>query len=209
MNLEIITILDRSGSMAGLRNDIIGGYNTFLAEQKTLPGNARITLVQFSSEIEEVYTAVPIHHIGNLTLGSYITAGNTALYDTIGAVLTKQGARIGGESWADKVLLNIITDGEENASKTVKKADALQMIAHKQDKLGWTVLFQASGIEAFKEAANLGIRPEFSRQFTANAAGVTEAYGTMSAMATSLRSGASPFEAVASISSLDKGAKAA
>lgn len=208
MNLEIITILDKSGSMNELRNDIIGGYNNFLAEQKALPGNARITLIQFNNDVEEVYQGVPLNHIGMLTLGSYVTIGSTALYDAIGRTLAKQGARIGGESWADKVLLNIITDGGDNVSKEFTKAAALQAIAHKQNALGWSVLYQGAGPEAFAEGANLGISPLMTRQFQANAAGVAEAYGNLSAATTSLRAGLSAYEGMAGISNFDPKLKA-
>jgi hypothetical protein len=204
MNIEIITILDRSGSMNKLRNDIIGGYNAFLVEQKTLPGSARITLVQFSDEVEELYQAVPIQHIGHLTLGSYITAGSTALYDAICETLAKQGARIGGESWADKVLLNIITDGENNASKTFTREQALQMIKHKQDKLGWTVMYQAADEKAFEEGAKMGINPAFTNIVGATSAGMAEAYGNISMATTALRTGGSPFDAILSVSSRDE-----
>lgn len=190
MNLEIITILDRSGSMSDLRHDIIGGYNTFLTDQKALPGNARVTLVQFNHEIEVVYQALPIQHVGHLTLGSYIPGGSTYLYDTLCDALSKQGARIGGETWADKVLVNIITDGKDEKSVKCTKAQAIEAIKHKQDKMGWTVLFQAAGMDAFTEGAGLGIDPMMTRMFTANAAGVAEAYGALSATTTSLRTAA-------------------
>jgi len=187
--LEIITIMDRSGSMAGLRQDIIGGYNSFLMEQRTLPGQARATLVQFNNEVETLYQGVPIQHLGNLTQATYIPIGSTALYDAIGFALNAQGARIRAEGWADKVLVNIATDGEENTSREFSLEVVKAMIRRFQDEHGWTFLFQAANQDAFKTGAGFGISGATTRNFTASAAGVTEAYNTMSLYATNLRSG--------------------
>jgi hypothetical protein len=209
MNIEIINILDRSGSMNELRNDIIGGYNAFLTDQKALPGKARITLVQFNHEIEMLYEAVPIQHIGHLTLGSYIPGGSTYLYDTIVQVLAEQGARIGGETWADKVLVNIITDGKDAKSVKFTKADALQAISHKQDKMGWTFVYQAADPEAFEEGITMGINPAFTSVVGATSAGMAEAYGNMNTMATTLRTGGSAFDAAFTSNTAAKGNKAA
>lgn len=190
MNVEIISILDKSGSMSGLRSDTIGGYNGFLMEQRTLPGHARATLVQFNTEIETVYEGVNIAHLGNLTQAHYVTLGGTALADAIGQTLVKQGERIARSGWADKVIVNIFTDGEENASRefTVEKAKAL--IKQYEDDKGWAILFQGAGIDAFKTAATFGISGASTRSVAASGAGVTEAYGNMSAYATSIRTSA-------------------
>jgi hypothetical protein len=190
MNVEIITILDRSGSMAGLRNDVIGGYNGFMAEQKTVDGRARATLVQFCSAVETLYQGVDIQHVGVLTLENYVPLGSTALYDAIGMALNEQRQRIAKQAWADKVLVNIITDGEDNASREFTQAKATRLITECQQNAGWTFLFQAANIDAFQTATSFGISAASTRAFAPSAAGVAEAYGSMSFAATTLRTSA-------------------
>jgi hypothetical protein len=190
MKVEIINILDRSGSMSGLRGDVIGGYNGFMTEQKTLPGQARATLVQFNSQIETLYEGVNIQHLGVLTQAAYVTEGSTSLSDAIGTTLARQGARIEREGWADKVIVNIFTDGEENTSREFTVAAAKALIKQYQDEKGWGILFQGAGIDAFKAADGFGISGATTRNVAASGAGVAEAYGTMSAYATSIRTSA-------------------
>jgi hypothetical protein len=190
MNVEIINILDRSGSMEKLRTDTIGGLNGYLMEQRTLPGHARATLILFNSEIETVYEGVNIAHLGNLTQAQYVTIGSTALADAIGMTFMKQGERIAREAWTDKVIVNIFTDGEENASRKFTVEGAKALIKLYEDDKGWAVLFQGAGIDAFKAAETFGISGANTRGVAASSAGVAEAYGNMSMYSTSIRTGA-------------------
>lgn len=189
MNVEIINILDRSGSMAGLRNDTVGGYNTFMVEQKLLPGHARVTLVQFNNQIETLYEGMNIQHLGTLTLNSYVTVGGTALADAIALTLLKQRERIAREAWAEKVLVNVFTDGQENASVRFTVPATKCLIEYYETEHDWEILFQGAGIDAFKEAETFGISAASTRNVAASAAGVAEAYGNMSLYATSIRTG--------------------
>lgn len=190
MNVEIINILDRSGSMAGLRNDTVGGYNTFMTEQKLLPGHARVTLVQFNNQIETLYEGMNIQHLGVLTLNSYVTVGGTALADAIALTLLKQRERIAREAWAEKVLVNVFTDGQENASVRFTVPATKCLLEYYETEHDWEILFQGAGIDAFKEAETFGISATSTRNVAASAAGVAEAYGNMSLYATSIRTGA-------------------
>lgn len=189
MNIEIINILDRSGSMAPLRLDVIGGYNRFIDEQKALPGQARVTLVQFNGKVDLVYRALPIEYVPPLTDASFIPMGSTALLDAIGTTLEQQGRRIAEQRWAEKVLVNISTDGEENVSTAYTLEQVKQMITHAQDQAGWVFLFQAANQDAFAAGHKYGISGATTYAFSANAAGVREVYGTMNSVATSLRTG--------------------
>jgi hypothetical protein len=189
MNVEIITILDRSGSMSSLSSDVVGGYNTFLCGQKDLPGHARATLVAFNNRVECLYEGVPVQHLGNLTLNSYVTEGSTALYDAIGQTLNTQRLRIAEQHWASKVLVNIITDGADNTSREFTREQAAKLIAECENKLGWTFLYQAANLDAFKAGAALGISGQSLRSYQPTGAGMAEAYGTMSTVATTIRTG--------------------
>lgn len=187
MKLELITIFDRSGSMESLAEDVVGGYNTLIKEQKALPGEVRVTLIQFNHAVDVLYQGVPIQYLAPLTPDSYKPSGSTALFDAIGQTLTAQGARIGGDCWADKVLVNIVTDGENNCSREFTLAQVRAMIEQKEKGAGWTILYQAAGLDAFAEGAQLGISGATTRGVTADAKGIAEAYGNISTFATTLR----------------------
>lgn len=185
--LEIITILDRSGSMNDIRQDTIGGYNGFLMGQKALPGYARATLVTFSHDVETLYEGVNVQHLGNLTQANYATVGSTSLLDAIGTTLTRQLTRIEREGWADKVLVNIVTDGEENTSREFTLDQVKALVKACQNEKGWKFVFEGADIDSFKVGAGLGISGATTRNFTKTAAGVAESYGNLTAYATSMR----------------------
>lgn len=187
MNTEIICILDKSGSMAPLRHDVLGGFNSFLAEQKALPGEARITLVLFNGDTTDVFEAKRLADAADLTLAQYAPVGSTALLDAIGATLERHAKRIASENWAQQVIVNIITDGEENCSTVYKLDQVKTMITHAQDKAGWVFLFQAANQDAFLAGGQYGISGATTMNFVASGAGMRSAYGATSASVTSLR----------------------
>ena len=191
MKTEIIAITDRSGSMASIMNDVIGGYNTFLKEQKEQPGEARMTYTQFDSEYEVVYSGKPLSDAPPLTHATFVPRGSTALFDAIGRTLNEQGARIAAEKWAELVIVCIITDGGENASREFKSERIKEMTAHAEAN-GWKFIFLAANQDAFAAARNIGISSQFVGGYAANAAGTQAAYSSTSATASVLRSGMVP-----------------
>jgi hypothetical protein len=187
MNVEIFSILDKSGSMSHLRHDTIAGYNTFLGEQRTVPGKARATLVLFNDQIETLYEGVNIAHLGNMTSVHYEPSGTTAVWDAIGMTLTRQLARIAREAWADKVIVNVVTDDGDNASREFTEESARALRRQVEQEHGWIVRWDACGKAALASAHNLGIDLAFVRSYEPTAQGVAETYATMSAFATSVR----------------------
>ena len=187
MNTEIICILDKSGSMEPLRNDVLGGFNGFLAEQKTVPGEARITLVLFNGDTTDVFEAARLADVTELTQAQYAPVGSTALLDAIGSTLERHAKRIAEENWAQQVIVNIITDGEENCSSVYKLEQVKTMISHAQDEAGWVFLFQAANQDAFQVGGQYGISGATTSNFTASGAGMRQAYGATSASITSMR----------------------
>lgn len=190
MNIEIISILDRSGSMSHLRHDTIAGYNGFLSEQRTVPGKARATLVLFDDKVETLYEGVNIAHLGTLTTVHYETVGTTAAWDAICRTLMRQRARITKEEWADKVIVNIVTDDGDNASKEFTKADSRSLRREVETENGWIVRYDACGERAELGAKEMGIDPKYLRTFAGTAQGVADTYKTMSAFTTSIRTSA-------------------
>jgi len=183
---EIICILDRSGSMAGIRSDAIGGFNTFLAEQQKIPGEARLTLVLFNHEYQRTLDAAPLSEVQPLTEATYVPDGMTALLDAVGRTIDEVGKRLADTPEAERpnaVLICILTDGLENRSSDYSREKVREMIEHQQEKYGWTFVFLAANQDAFDEARKLGIRKEDAVNYDATADGVREAYDVMSVRA--------------------------
>ena len=184
MNSELIVIADRSGSMATINQAACRGFNSFIDEQRSVPGEARVTLAMFSDTYRLPYQAAPLAYVPYLE--SLNPGGMTAMYDAIGKTLDEQGRRIRAESWAEKVIVVIITDGQENASRRYNATDIKQMIGHAREH-NWEFVFLAANIDTFRTADMLGIQREYSYSFAANAAGTAQGYATASATTRALR----------------------
>jgi len=183
MKTEIIVITDRSGSMSSIREDANGGFDNFIKEQKEVAGEARVSMVMFDGSIETPYTAKPLSEVPPLNL---TPRGNTALMDAIGQSLNTHGKRIKDEAWADLVIVIIITDGGENASREYTQPQIKTMIQHAEGN-GWKFIFLAANQDAFSVGGGYGISAAHTANFTASAAGTQAAYATMSASTRSLR----------------------
>lgn len=191
MKVEIIVITDRSGSMDKIAKDVIGGYNRFLADQKTVPGEARITYTQFDTMYEVIYQGVALEHARDLDERTFQPRGGTALCDAIGRTLNDQGKRIKAEGWADRVIVCIITDGEENSSVEYSQERVKEMIQHAEQH-EWHFVFLAANQDAFKTAAAFGMSTVNTHNFTASAAGTAQAYGQTMSSTRSLRADTVP-----------------
>lgn len=142
-----IFILDRSGSMETCWDDTIGGFNSFVSEQKQFGG--KLTLVQFDHEIMESFSETPIEDVKPLTRSTFKPRGSTALLDAIGKTIKKY------DSMANPTII-ILTDGYENASHTYTKPHIKDLIEQKT-KDGWTFMYLGANQDAFSEANSLGI----------------------------------------------------
>jgi hypothetical protein len=185
---EIITILDRSGSMFALIDDTIGGYNDFIAKQRALPGEARSTLILFDHLYEQPYAAVPLANVPALDRNTDLARGNTALLDAIGRALTEHGQRIATEKWAEKVMVVIITDGHENHSREFKLAQIKAMIEHAQEVGGWEFLYLSADPNAFADAGSMGIGANKTAAYQHSGQGTQAVYAAASASSAALRS---------------------
>ena len=157
---ELVFILDRSGSMAGLEADTIGGFNSMLAKQRATPGEAVVSTVLFDHETQVIHDRVPLGEVKDLTREDYYVRGCTALLDAVGGAIHHIGnvhkyAR--KEDVPEKTLFIITTDGMENASKRYDYRKVKEMIERQKDKYGWEFLFLGANIDAAREAARFGI----------------------------------------------------
>ena len=158
---ELVFIIDRSGSMAGLESDTIGGFNSLIEQQRQQPGEVFVSTVLFSSCSQVIHDRVALDKVPVLNKGTYQVGGNTALMDAVGDAIrhirnVHKYAR--PEDVPDRTLFVITTDGMENASRRYSHAVVTRMIQHQQEECGWEFLFLGADIDAFAAAKNIGIR---------------------------------------------------
>ena len=169
---DITIILDRSGSMECRRADVIRGFNDLIAEHKALPGKARLSLVQFDHEYEPVHDSVRLADVPDLNIDTYEPRGTTALLDAVGRTITATEARLAARAKkrakkdkspdATRVIVVVITDGLENASTDHSLDDVRKSIARLERDAGWSFVFMGAGLEAFGQAAGMGLSAERS-----------------------------------------------
>ena len=157
---DIVIVLDRSGSMATVVDDTIGGFNTFLQGQKAAEGRARLTLTQFDTEYEIVCERKEIVEVSPLNGSTYIPRGGTALLDAIGRTISSVRGQLSSEHAGErpwKVVFVIITDGHENSSREFDRSQIFEMIRRQQENDGWEFLFLGANQDAIHEAGTIGI----------------------------------------------------
>ncbi len=187
---ELVFILDRSGSMSGLEQDTIGGFNAMLEKQKKEAGECRITTVLFDNRYELLHDRIDIHGVQPMTEKEYYVAGSTALLDAIGKTIHKIGTaqkNTAEEYRAGKVLFVIITDGYENASRSYTAQQVKKQIQHQQTKYGWEFIFLGANIDAVETAASFGIRADRAADYVPDGEGTRLNYEVMSDAITSYR----------------------
>ena len=176
---ELVFILDRSGSMAGLEADTIGGFNAMLEKQRKEPGEAVISTVLFDNETEVIHDRIPLDRVPRLTEKEYYVRGCTALLDAVGGAIHHIGnvhkyAR--EEDRPEKTLFVITTDGLENASRHYTYDKVKTMIERQREKYGWEFLFLGANIDAAREAARFGIRADCAADYHADSIGTEAVY---------------------------------
>lgn len=186
MKTEILVITDRSGSMATIAPEVIGGYNNFIKEQREVPGEARVTFTQFDDKYEVVYAGKPLADVPELTSATFVPRGMTALLDAIGRTLNEQGERIAKDKWAELVIVCILTDGGENSSHEYTPTRIREMTAH-AEKNGWKFVYLGANQDSFSVAQGLGLKNAFVANYAATAVGTQSAYTQTSASVRGLR----------------------
>lgn len=189
---ELVFILDRSGSMAGLEADTIGGYNAMLAKQKKEEGDAIVTTVLFNHGIDLLHDRINVKGISPITETEYEVCGTTALLDAIGSSIQKIGnvqKRTSEEERAGKVLFVITTDGMENASREYNYEKVKAMIEHQKVTYGWEFIFLGANIDALDTAARFGIQEEFAVNYHADSEGTQVNYEALNEAVSSVRQG--------------------
>src|SRR3990167_653325 len=169
---DITVLLDRSGSMASIKEPMETAFNTFVAEHKAVP-TTRISLIQFDDvdPQEVVYQGVPVSYVEKLVLRP---RGTTPLLDAFCEAIDKTGQRLANIPESDRpdhVLFVVITDGQENASKTRQRYDVRNRVTQQTNHYKWQFVYLGANQDAIKEAQSLGISHDWAMNYTASAAG--------------------------------------
>lgn len=200
--MELIFILDKSGSMEGLEKDTIGGFNSMLKKQKVVDGDCNITTVLFDDQYELLHDRFNIKGIKPITEKEYQLGGSTALLDAIGKTLDKiiNVQKFTAEEYkAEKVMFVIITDGDENSSKEYSAKTIKTKIKYQTENFGWEFVFLGANIDAVETAEFIGISKERACNFHADEEGISLNFEVMSDAIMEMRTnvlGDDTFEAI-------------
>src|SRR5882724_10365063 len=175
---HISVVLDRSGSMAECASDTVGGFNRFVSDQKQVPGQATLTLVQFDTEYEIVHDCIDIQKVPPL---DFRPRGNTALLDAFGKAIVTTGEWLGKKAEEERpehVVFVVLTDGHENASKEFSKAKVRDLVKQQSDTYKWQFVFLGANIDSIDEGGQIGVAAAMAMNY--NPKNVKAAYGVVS-----------------------------
>jgi len=179
---HILFILDRSGSMQSIHADVVGGFNAFLASQQSAEGTADLTLVQFDTRIETVLEGVDIRAVSPFTHGDFEPRGSTALFDAMGSSMDALGRELAARREADRpenVVVAVMTDGEENASREYTFEQIQERIEHQRSYYNWEIVFLASELRTLNISRQMGVAREKSMRWSKSPEGVSAAFIAM------------------------------
>lgn len=166
-DLDLIFLIDKSGSMYGFEDDTIGGFNAFIQKERAKEFNTKVTTILFDHEYEVLYKRKSIGDVCELTRNEYQVRGSTALLDAIGKTIVSFEKEI-----SNKVLFVIITDGRENSSLEFSKSQIRNMInSHK-----WEFIFLGADIDSYSEAKNIGIKKSRTANYFKSAEGIQKVF---------------------------------
>ena len=190
---HITVILDRTGSMEVIRDDTIGGFNTFLKQQKEEPGKATMTLVQFDTQdpYEVIHQMTPIKDVPELTRKTYVPRAATPLLDAMGRGINDLDsilAKMEKKEKPSRIVMVIITDGQENSSREFRKDQVEKMIREKTTE-GWQFVFLSADLGAIDEAMATGVHAKSALAFDKDAQGTAAVWASASNKISAYRSG--------------------
>lgn len=188
---EIVFILDRSGSMCGLEDDTVGGFNSMLDKQKKQSGQALVSTVLFDDRTRVLHDRVPIEKVRPMSRRDYMIGGATALNDAVGQAIHHIGmihkyAR--REDRPERTLFVITTDGMENASRFYSCEQIRTMIRRQKERYGWEFLFLGANIDAVNTARQLGIQADCAVNYRSDSQGTALNYECISQAISQVRS---------------------
>ena len=188
--VELVFILDRSGSMRGLEADTIGGFNTMLEKQQKEKGDALISTVLFDHAFDVLHNRKDIQRVAPLTINEYTVRGSTAMLDAIGRSILKireVHRLIGDDNVPEKTMFIITTDGMENASRDFDYATIHRLINEAKEKDKWEFLFLGANIDAGATAERMGIHQDRAATFVHDDIGVEKNFNALNEAISDIR----------------------
>ena len=179
--IELVFVLDESGSMWALTDDTINNYNKLLEERRK-EGNCIVYTIVFNDHRKVIHDRISIDKVKEITTEDYIAGGTTALYDAVGATIDEIGRALNNtpeEERPEKVMFVIITDGEENASVEYSQKDVLERVRYQKEKYSWDFSFIGANIDAKKAANDIGISLEDAFSYSNNSIGTQSVYKSL------------------------------
>lgn len=176
---EIICIIDKSNSMNEIKREAIAGFNSFVNDQREYEGDTTLTLVFFNQEYQSMYERKNINEVPLLNMDSFVPKGATGLLDAIGKTVDTIGDKLykaPEDERPEKVIVAILTDGLENASREYTQKEITKKIKEQQDKYSWEFVFLAANQDAFVSADHIGIKKEDAVNFKATSDGIKIAF---------------------------------
>lgn len=172
---ELVFILDRSGSMTGLEDDTIGGFNSMIERHRSKGADVIVSTVLFDHLTEVVHDRAPIADVEALTRETYFTRGNTALLDAVGGAIHHIGnvhKYSRDEDVPEHTLIVITTDGMENASRRYSAEKVKVMVKRQEERYGWEFVFLGANIDAVESAEMIGIASPRAMNFVQDPEGI-------------------------------------
>lgn len=183
---EIIFIVDRSGSMSSIQRDMIGGFNSFIKEQLKLPTDCKVSFYQFDTydpKVEVVYERRPLKEVPELNTETFVPRGGTPLLDAVATVVKRVEKRL-DEAYEfdrpEKVLVVVITDGEENSSTEWNRDQVKQIIETKEEKNKWEFVYLGANQNAWAVGATMGMKASSTLAYVASAGGTDSMWKSLS-----------------------------
>jgi hypothetical protein len=177
INSHITAVVDRSGSMAHLADDTIGGFNQFLDDQKAVPGAAVFSLYLFNHDVHPIVTNVPLSDVEPLTSQVYAVGGNTAYLDALGQAITDTGDYLKSlpeSERPDTIVVLVMTDGQENSSREYTLGEIRELVERQEQEWKWKFLFLGANLDATTEGAKMGVSKKMSMSYAAKGSTVRE-----------------------------------
>ena len=187
---ELVFILDKSGSMAGLESDTIGGFNAMIEKQKKLDGKMYVSTVLFSNASDVIHDRVDITEVKPMTEDDYEVGGSTALLDALGGAIhhirnIHRYAR--PEDVPEHTIFVITTDGMENASRTYTADEIRRMIEYEKEKHGWEFIFLAANMDAVETAERYGIHADRAANYRPTSDGISAMHDSVNIAVSCIR----------------------
>lgn len=158
--INVVFVIDESGSMTGTESDVIGGFKKVIDEQKAnSAGTCSISYFKFATGVEKVFIGKDVNEVEYLD-GKYDPDGLTALFDGVGVAIDEVGKWLDSmkeEDKPEKTLVVIMTDGGENNSKDYTSDKVREMIKHQEEKYNWSFIYMGSDLNDARDTRSIGI----------------------------------------------------